>query len=244
MNILLIHGWDYDNYHGRTTSEAWNNRQKFINTLSKYHTVYRPDLPGFGLEEEPKTKLWTLNDYAKFINDYIEKNNLKIDLILGYSFGGAIAVRYKKLYNQNINEILVSPALIRNSDKSKEFIKTPEYLNFVRNFLRDYYLIHVTKTEEMVYGTKFLRNTYQSIVRENMLPEIIEMNPEDFCIIYGSEDNMVNPKKVIETVPEDLKGQIRVISHGGHDIANTHTEELVGLINEFIAEKKVGYGRK
>ena len=132
----------------------------------------------------------------------------------------------------------------RNNEKSKEFIKTPEYLNFIRNFLRDCYLIHVTKTEEMVYGTKFLRNTYQSIVRENMLPEISDMDADDFCIIYGENDNMVNPKKVIETVPEELKKQIHLISQGGHDIANTHTEELVELINEFVLEKKVSYGRK
>lgn len=244
MNILLIHGWNYNNYYGRTTTKAWNNRQKFISELSKYHKVFRPDLPGFGLTKEPKTKGWTLDDYAKFINDYITENNLDIDCIIGYSFGGAVAVKYKKIYSPNIKEILISPALIRNNKKSKEFIKTPEYLNFIRNFLRNFYLIHVTKTEEMVYGTKFLRNTYQSIVRENMLPEISDMVADDFCIIYGENDNMVNPKKVIETVPKELKKQIHLISQGGHDIANTHTEELVELINGFVLEKKVNYGRK
>ena len=47
----------------------------------------------------------------------------------------------------------------------------------------------------------------------------------------------VNPKKVIETVPKELKKQIHLISQGGHDIANTHTEELVELINGFVLEK-------
>lgn len=235
MNILLIHGWDYDNYKGRTTNIAWENRMKFINKMQEEgYTVYYPDLPGFGNQDEPNATSWTLDDYASFINDYITSNNLKVDYILGYSFGGAVAVTYKKIFNPNIKEILVSPALIRNADKSKEFIKTPKILDALRKELRDLYLIKIVKNEEMMYGTKFLRNTYQNIVRVNMLPVIEEMNASDFKIIYGSEDTMVNPSLVIQTVNEELKSRISVIEGGGHNIATTHTDKLVDIINEFV----------
>ena len=237
MNILLIHGWDYDNYNKRTNKKAWSNRSKFIKKLEKNNNVYYPDLPGFGLEKEPDAKKWTLNDYAKFIDDYVKDNDLKIDYVLGYSFGGAVAVTYKKLYNPDVKEILVSPALIRNDDRSKKFIKTPKFLAPLRNFLRDMYLIKVVKNEEMVYGTKFLRNTYQDIVRVNMLPTIEKMDSKDFKIIYGSEDNMVNPEKVVNTVNKDLKDQIEIIEGGGHNIGTTHTDEVVDKIYKFTKEK-------
>lgn len=239
MNILLIHGWDYDNYYGRCSDVAWANRMKFINKLNESYNVYYPDLPGFGKTPEPNAKKWTLDDYAKFINDYIIDNNLNIDYILGYSFGGAVALRYKTLFNSDIKEILVSPALIRNEDKSKKFIQTPKIVEPIRNIIRDAYLIKVVKVEEMVYGTKFLRNTYQSIVRENMLNELEKTNPNDIKIIYGSEDNMVNPNKVINTVNDEFKDRISVINGGGHNISLTHTNELIDLINEFTNEKKV-----
>ena len=86
MNILLIHGWDYDNYNSRTNKKAWSNRSKFIKELEKKNNVYYPDLPGFGLEKEPNAKKWTLEDYAKFIDDYVTENNIKLDYVLGYSF--------------------------------------------------------------------------------------------------------------------------------------------------------------
>ena len=117
-NILLIHGWDYENYYGHINHSAWDNRSKFINELAIDNKVYYMDLPGFGLRKEPYAKVWTLDDYAKFINNYIKINNLNIDYILGYSFGGAVALQYKKNYTMHIKEILVSPALVRNEVKS------------------------------------------------------------------------------------------------------------------------------
>lgn len=233
-NILLIHGWDYDNYYGRCTDVAWTNRMKFINELQKEYNVYYPDLPGFGKNKEPNAKKWTLDDYAKYIDKYIKDNNLDIDYILGYSFGGAVAVRYKTLFNNDIKEILVSPALIRNEDKSKKFMKTPKFVEPIRNAIRDAYLIKVVKVEEMVYGTKFLRNTYQSIVRENMLDELEKLNSNDFKIIYGSEDNMVNPSRVLSTVSDKVKERISIINGGGHNISMTHSLELISLIDDFV----------
>ena len=126
MNILLIHGWNYENYYGRCQDIAWSNRINFVNELKKKYNVYYPDLPGFGKNKEPNVNKWSLDDFAKYISDYIKDNKLEIDYILGYSFGGAVAVRYKSIYNNNIKEILVSPALIRTEIKSKKFIKTPK----------------------------------------------------------------------------------------------------------------------
>ena len=232
-NILLIHGWDYDNYYGRTTKEAWNNRMTFIEALEKNFNVYYPSLPGFGTTKEPKVKSWTLDDFANYINDYILKNNIKVDYILGYSFGGAVAVRYKSKFNSGVKEILASPALIRNEENSKKFIRTPKFLNPIRNFIRDIYLIKKVKVKEMVYGTKFLRNTYQNIVRIKMLDELETMEPKDFQLIYGSKDTMVNPQKVLSTVNKQFKDRISIIEGGGHDIANTHTSELIKIIKNF-----------
>ena len=42
-NILLIHGWDYDNYYGRINTNAWENRKIFINALSKKNNAYQRD---------------------------------------------------------------------------------------------------------------------------------------------------------------------------------------------------------
>lgn len=231
--ILLIHGWDYDNYYGRIDKEAWNNRTKFINELEKYYIVKRPDLPGFGLQKEPNVKKYTIEDYADYIHEYIVKNDYYPDYILGYSFGGAVAVTYLKKYG-DVKLILVSPALIRNHNNSKRFIKTPKILSPIRNCIRDFYLIHKVKVPEMVYGTKFLRNTYQSIVRIELADILKEFNIEDYIIIYGEKDDMVDPDRMLKLANSNIKNRIHLITGGGHDIANTHTKQLVDIINEYV----------
>lgn len=234
--ILLIHGWDYDNYYGRVSDEAWENRNNFVKALEKHFIVKRPDLPGFGLEKEPKVKGYTIEDYAKFIHNYIKENNFYPDYILGYSFGGAVAVTYHRLYNENIKYILCSPALIRNNDNSKKYMKTPKILDPIRNKIRDFYLIHKVKLPEMVYGTKFLRNTYQSIVRVEITSYLESINPKQYMIIYGDKDTMVDPKRMVSIVSDKVRKRIHFIKGGGHDIANTHTDELIKLIIDFTKE--------
>ena len=77
--ILLLHGWNYRNYSKLTDQkDAWHNREEFVSLLSKYFDVYKVNFPGFCGEEEPK-KSWNLEDYARYIKDYIDNNDLKFD---------------------------------------------------------------------------------------------------------------------------------------------------------------------
>ena len=84
----------------------------------------------------------------------------------------------------------------------------------------------------MVHGTKFLRDTYQKIVRIELLEQISQINPDKILIVYGSEDTMVNPNYVINNIPIEYKKCIKVIQGGGHDIANTNSKEIVDIIDK------------
>lgn len=230
--ILLLHGWNYLNYTKMTEeTDAWHNRAKFVRELEKNYEVYKLNFPGFCGEKEPK-KAWNLEDFAEYVHDYLKKNKLKVDYILGYSFGGAVAVKYNRTFDNNQKLILISPAIVRNNNKSKKFVKTPKILSPIRNMVRDFYLIYKVKTKEMVYGTKFLRNTYQNIVRIELIDELECIKPDRIKIIYGSDDTMVNPHLVESTVKDKYKKCIHFIEGGGHDIANTHPNEIIKIIGK------------
>lgn len=167
--ILLLHGWNYSNYTKLSkTNDAWDNRKKFVKELEKEYIVYKLNFPGFCGEKEPD-RSWDLKDFAKYVKDYLDKNNLRVDYILGYSFGGAVAITYNNEYDNNQKLYLISPAIIRNKKKTFKFIKTPKILNKIRNKVRDFYLIYIVKNNYMKYGTKFLRNTYQVIDRKSVV---------------------------------------------------------------------------
>ncbi len=238
-NLLLIHGWNYRNYTSMTDEDdAWHNRKHFVDLLEEDFNIYKLNLPGFCGEKEPDKKYFTLDDFADYINDYIQKNNIPVDYVLGYSFGGPVAITWKNKYPSKVKLILVSPAIIRNQDKSKKFVKTPRVLKPFRDFVRDLYLIYYVKNNEMRYGTKFLRNTYQEIVRKDVTDELEKIDPNEVCIIYGTLDKMVKPYKLQEKVNQDYKKRIAFIENGGHDIANSHPEEIISDIKKFYKELK------
>lgn len=121
--ILLLHGWNYRNYTSMTNEkDAWHNRIKFVQKLEEKYEVYKINFPGFCGEKEP-SMTWNLKDFANYVKEYLEKNNLQVDYIIGYSFGGAVAIEYNRLFDNKQKLILISPAIVRNYDKSKSLSK-------------------------------------------------------------------------------------------------------------------------
>ena len=234
-NILLIHGWDYNLYTNMTKNkDAWNNYKDFISMLEKKYNIYKLNLPGFCGEKEPNKKEWNIHDYSKYINNYIEKNNIKIDLIIGYSFGGAIALDYKTNYNLDSKLFLIAPAIIRNMNNSKKYLKTPKFISPIRNLIRNFYVSNIIKNNEMRYGTKFLKNTYQNIVRIDKTNDLYKINPKDLCILYGSKDTAVDPYNVINNVKLNYRKCINLIDNANHDnIITNYVEDIKKLLYEF-----------
>ena len=136
--ILLLHGWNYENYTSRTEStDAWDNRKEFVDKLSKEFEVYKLNFPGFCGEAEPNNP-WYLKDYVDYVFNYLSSNKLNVDYILGYSFGGAVATLYNVMKDPTQKIILISPAIARTNVKPDE--SKPSGL---RSALRDLVLKNV-----------------------------------------------------------------------------------------------------
>ena len=235
-SILLLHGWGYSSYTKITKHETpWYSKQEFINKLKKKYNVYTPFFPGFCGEAEPK-KAYDLDDYAMYVDNYIKINNLKIDYILGNSFGGAVATRYKSLINPNIPIVLIVPAVLRITTSSKKFKNTPKLIKPVRDFIRDLYVIYIKKNPEMKYGTRFLRESYQKIVRYNLINELKKFKKNEVLILLGEYDSMVDTTTIYNELYSKFRNNIHKIK-GDHYIAETHIDELMCNIIKFTSNK-------
>lgn len=80
--VLLLHGWGSNITLFKATSEL----------LESKYMVLAPDMPGFGLSDEPSTP-WCVDDYADFVIDLLGKFNVKKVNILGHSFGGRVIIK-------------------------------------------------------------------------------------------------------------------------------------------------------
>lgn len=232
--IVLIHGWNYHNYTKFGCIDAWHNRSGFVGKLKKHFNVVNLNLPGFCGEKEPETdEGWDLFNFAKFFQNFLEKNNINPDYVLGYSFGGAVAVIWKSMFQNDTKLILVSPAIKRkysSKNISIGFLRGIIPGNII-NFVRDLYLKYLVKNQFYVHGTSFLRNTYRNIVSVDLRDKLVSLNPQGFVCIFGEDDVTTPPAFLINNINnKSILERIFVIKGGGHNIANTHTEELVDLI--------------
>ena len=78
-NLLLLHGWDYTLYTKMTTSvDAWSEYSELLAMLSDHYNVYKLNFPGFCGTTEPQEKEWSMEDFSKYVDNYINDNALDV----------------------------------------------------------------------------------------------------------------------------------------------------------------------
>lgn len=107
--LLFLHGWG-DN---QATFKA------LIAGLGKNFQVLTLDLPGFGASQAPP-KAWNLDAYARCLDGFLAKLEVKPYAIIGHSNGGALAIRALAINELNAEKlVLIASAGIRNSQPLK-----------------------------------------------------------------------------------------------------------------------------
>ncbi|MDO8590257.1 MAG: alpha/beta hydrolase [bacterium] len=228
--ILLVHGWNHDNYTSSGCTDAWSNRSRFVEELSTYFEVVRFNLPGFCGEKEPEHP-WVLSDFSRYLDRVIQRE--KPDIVLGYSFGGAILLHWKAVSgNKTVKTFLVSPAILRRYEKKSVSIGwlkaiLPERLIVLA---RDFYLTSVVRNPYYTKASPVMRETYRNIVGLDLREDLLKVSDE-LVLIYGEKDS-ATPLESVKDFLASRKShhKLHVIEGGGHDIANTHTDELVSVI--------------
>lgn len=228
--ILLIHGWNHDNYTSLGCKDAWNSRSRFVDELSKHFDVVCFNLPGFCGEEDPEHP-WILSDFAQYLDRVIQRE--RPDIVLGYSFGGAILLHWKVAScNNTVKAVLVSPAILRRYEKkgvSISWLKTvlPERLT---TLARDFYLTSIVRNPYYAKASRVMRETYRNIIGLDLRADLLKVSDE-LVLIYGEKDTATPPELVKDFLASCKNPhKLHVIEGGGHDIANTHTGNLVSII--------------
>jgi len=166
-------------------------------------------LPGFCGVPEPKEP-WSLREYSEYLNDFIQKNNIKPDAVLGYSFGGAVATYWKYSFHTDIKLILISPAIVRAYEKGMSVSWLKKILpTSINSILLDGYL-KLKHNPYYVDGTPFLRRSYLNIVRIELSKELQTFDPRSVVLIFGSDDTATPPALLLHKI-QDSKIKDRVI---------------------------------
>lgn len=186
---------------------------KQLEVFTDYHCIV-PDLPGHGKSAEVKTL--TIQSSADMIIDII-KNKAKNGKahLAGLSLGAQIIVQILSTAPEIADYVLMSGAVVRNSQPSENFLKLLDYLINVylpdkNKTIRIMSYVRSYNIPKNLRG-KFKESTYviepdslDRIIRENMLfkmpdgigkvdvPVLVMAGQKDFIIIKESAINLLN----------------------------------------------------
>lgn len=230
--LLYIHGWNFSNYTSLGDTGAWLDKSKLIEKLSENFGVTWVKLPGFFGQPDPD-KPWGVDDYVRYVDQIIQKE--KPDYVVGYSFGGAVLVRWRKLNPDiSVRVVLVSPAILRQYEYKNQNIFWKILKNIlpkkIASIVRDIYLVKVVDNLYYVKASPVMRKTYTNIVKVDLRPDLLDIS-KPLTIIYGEKDTATPPNLMKETIAKStVQHNFYIIPDGGHDIGRTHTDEVVNLI--------------
>ena len=168
--VLLLHGWG-------------SNIELFASMtaiLSQKYRVVAPDMPGFGLSEEPKEP-WCVDDYVDFVLKFLEDFKPEKLIVLGHSFGGRgiIKMASRDLPFEIEKVILVDSAGVKPEKTLMQKVRQRSY--------------------------KIGRRVLETAPVKALFPDALE----EFRLSHGSADyNSATPvmrQTLVKTVNEDLR---------------------------------------
>ena len=187
--LILLHGWE----------GSWQSWTPAIELLKRDFSLIVPDLPGFG--KNKLSKPLALADYAKFVANLLKIKKIKKAVIIGHSFGGAVAAKTAIDYPQLVSKlILVDAALIRKKSVLKKFFIAAAHCG--RNFFSlpavnllfplarrlFYSLSRMDDSDYFRIGEdSFLKLTFSRIVEEDLTFQLNLIKTSTF-IIWGGKD--------------------------------------------------------
>lgn len=208
-NLLILHWWGW-------SSDSWLEVWEMLS--KNWFNVYIPDLPWFW--ETKLNKIYTLDDYAFFVEELIKKLNIKDELIImWHSNWWAISIKLETRKNILFKKLILNnSAWIRKSGKIT--LKRKILYLIVKIFKPFSFLPWFWKLRILFYKAiwnhdyinasknEFLKETYKNMIWED-LQGIIPQIKTDTLLIWWAKDtytplwmwnkmkNMIKNSKII-----------------------------------------------
>lgn len=188
MDIIFLHGWGTDSRYFAEVAGLLAARG------------FRPhvfDLPGFGAAADPPFA-WNLDNYAAYVLEYAEKNNLPSFFLLGHSFGGRIAIKFALSHPERVAAlVLYASAGIKPKARAKNIIfraaaKTgkvvfvlPGFKNLAGFFRKALY--RLAGSSDYLHAEGIMKEVMQNVIAEDLTPILKKIYVPTF-LVWGDND--------------------------------------------------------
>lgn len=220
--VVLLHGWGQNIEMMQPLVRGLKNKKVLI-----------IDLPGFGKSSEPKS-IWSIEDYADFVNKIVNNLGYNKCSIIGHSFGGKIGLVYASKYDVDKLILLASPYKVeikKESLKLKVLKKVKKFpiLNKAVEFAKK----HMGSTDYR-NASGIMRDILVKHVN-NDITESVKRIKCPVLIIWGDNDVTVDKSNAYE-LESLIKDAGVVILPGTHYAYLENINQVIRIIKNFIGE--------
>jgi pimeloyl-ACP methyl ester carboxylesterase len=228
--FVILHGWGSNSTRWEVVAEEIS-KQGF--------KVIVPDLPGFG-ESGTLPMAWNMNNYTKWVEDFVEELRLGDFYLMGHSFGGALACKLSIRYPQEVIKLfLVAAASVRKKTTQKSALKNIAKIVKIFDFVPGYNLFRkafykfVIRRSDYPYVTDQMKETFKNVISED-LSQFTGFIRTPTIIIWGEKDKST-PMEDAQFLNSRIKNSKLVIIPGaGHALNKEYPELLVQKVLENI----------
>ena len=196
---------------------GWNSPAEIFSNQVRVDNLLAINLPGFFGSEKPK-EVWGTSNYADFLSEFLNKLNIANPILVGHSFGGAVALRYASK-NSVKKLILIGAAIVRK----KTFKTVVYYLGakilktlapWLARKMRHSFYNRIGALDYLESGQ--MVDIYQKVIREDSQSCLKDVQNIPVTLIWGEKD-LATPLTQAYLIKEQLnKGQLHILSEAGH----------------------------
>jgi pimeloyl-ACP methyl ester carboxylesterase len=245
--LVFIHGFGSSAY-------SW---RKNLDPISRQYRVVAPDLPGFGYSDKPLDDDYSIDAYADFVIQFMDRLNIEQAVLVGHSLGGGIALLTSLKYPSRVKALVlldaeaypITPPLMLTVARLpiiRSFIHRAIGKWVVRFSLKRSYNDHRLITEGLVddYYRPFLTENgraapikvLQAMDFEKLkaLPGRYRSIRKNTLIIWGKEDR-ISRIHLAHKLKKDLPlARLKIIPAAGHLVQEEKPEVVNRAILNFV----------
>lgn len=236
MPILFIHGLG--------CAGSFDYPEVAAQDSLKNHRRILVDLLGAGYSDKPNEFTYTVEDHAKYLQEFISSLNLGPFILFGHSLGGAVALALADKCRDRLHQIILSES---NLDKSSEgstskyiadfemqdFINR-EFSKLVKDSCEDGNRIWATSLSVWFPKAAYLISKSAAVGGDPSWRRILYSLECPRTFIFGEKSL---PDLDIQVLTEHGI-QIEIVKHAGHSMAWENPEGLASAISNGIQSAK------
>jgi pimeloyl-ACP methyl ester carboxylesterase len=231
-----------------------------LDLLAHNYRAIAFDFPGHGLSKMSRQAKGTIQEQAVILHQALTTLGVKDPILVGHSWGGAIALAYALLYPHDISAlVLLAPAAYSDhrEDVPAEFLlrRLPLFSDFCialfkpilgRRLLKknlknafspdpvpyDYLKSAITVWLDRKHLKAFIKNDVMVDSSLRQLSPQYQKIRAPVVIVTGDSDLAVAPQQNAFNLHKAIaNSELIVIPHAGHEIPETHPEAVLRAVN-------------